>query len=219
MGKAKRTRGRPAAARKRTRGRERRASVRTGSFPDFDGGGTAEEVASMGHLEPRQAVTVEVDAPALLAQAAEIAAAADGDAAPAQTDAKPIDGAAPAQGEPAPARAPAEVQAESAKLAPLVTMAVQTVANVVAPAWEVTGEECASVGAALADVLAHWFPNAGPDDPKWAALLGLAFAVAGVAAKRRTDDGWKPLRVDEKARTVPAVQAGRPVASVNDLAA
>lgn len=145
----------------------------------------------------RPAVTVETDRPALLAEAAAIAAEAP---AP-----EPVATGAPPESPPPEGMAPGVPLAPdqlASEAAPAVRGLVSTLAETIAPNWEITRAESDRVGDALALVMAYWMP-AGAIEPKYVALVSLAGSLYSVAGARRdaSTGKWKPLRKPpEKAR-------------------
>lgn len=131
-------------------------------------------------------VTVEVDRPAILEEAAQVADAAEPPASSSSS-------AELEQPTPAPA-GELDVNARAADVAPAVQLLVSECCATFAPGWRVSSEESERVANAAALVLAHWMP-AGVIEPKYVALFTLATSLYGVAAKRRRPDGsWFPLR-------------------------
>ncbi len=78
---------------------------------------------------------------------------------------------------------------------PMVGMLINTLADVIFPAWNITAQEREALTSSSSLALAYWWPD-GTVPPKWAALAGVAFTGYTIANARRNDDGtWKPRKI------------------------
>lgn len=167
----------------RPRGRPRKNSAPEAGNPGT-GDGTDNSVSAGEIPAPVGHVAVEVDRPALLAEAAAIAADA-----PAETP-----GAAPLENPAAGGAVPAvsSPETEAAGLQPVMRLACAQLAGL-APGWRITSQESDTVADAASLVMAYWMPP-GIVQPKYVALMSLAGALWSVAAQRRVDGKFLPLR-------------------------
>lgn len=194
--------------RKRTgkpRGRPRKIKP-AGAVTADTGAGTSTAASAEEISGPVGHVAVEVDRPALLAEAAAIAADAPAEPPAAATAESPAAGVAdPAVPAPMP-------EQEAAGMQPVLRFATAQLAAL-APGWKITQEESDGVADATALVLAYWMPP-GAVHPKYVAILSLAGALWSIAAQRRDDDGkFLPMRPTREPEKKPAAQEIAPAAN------
>lgn len=78
----------------------------------------------------------------------------------------------------------------------MLTPMLSSAFSILAPAWEVSQDECAALGKSWSDVAEVWFPDAQLS-PKWAVLV-TAVVTTGMVVAPRLQAGT-PRKIEEKA--------------------
>ena len=131
--------------------------------------------------------------PTFAAQYQEPAATPENEAAEWAIAEQLAQGASIATGEPVAADELSEVDFS---LADVLAPALKVTADIVAPNWNVTDDECQSLGVAWGNVIDVWFPGTTLD-PKWAAL-GIAAATTAMVVKSRAGVPLRQVKVEKR---------------------